>query len=369
MTRGRRGEATYTGYNGAREVSLRALEKIKKSDASLQYRKHSDSPEVMRACIRLGVCPFCGDDFKNLAAHTNRTHGIDKFELKKMAGIPKTNPACSQEFSESRSAAAILAFDLTERRDLMRRMRDSQHGKKRKYSEAGRAVQLAKLGRITRVPLQQTKTPEELAEYARRAGRTNSFRRLAKVVGRDAEIVRRIQSGELLRDISDDLGIHTRTAKKALERAGVSVDLRGPAAHHETRREKSKSSLKNAQKVREVNLDKVRIQRQARWEELGRTWSGLAVLADEWGVTEKTVVAYLKKVGESVPDGRQASHRRRAPKEAGPRLRRYAELGKDWNAILVMSQELGLRPAGLSQYLRNLGEPVPDGRSFAAGGR
>ncbi|QGH79622.1 hypothetical protein SEA_MINNIE_51 [Mycobacterium phage Minnie] len=367
MTISRRGDATYTGYNGAREAALRAMDKVKKSDASLQYRKYSDSQQVMRECIYMGVCPFCGDVFKNLAAHTNRPHGIDRFELKEMAGIPKSLPACSREFTESRSAAAKANLD----KDHIRRLIAAPKPKKRTYSEAGKAVQRAKLHHPNVIANRRlpgrgfpSKSPEEMAEYAKRAGETNSRRRLARVADRDALIVERISGGELLEDVAADLGIHVRTAKTVLRRNGFDVDLRAQAARHDRRKAKSKASLAAAALARAKNLEQMRVERHARWAELGRTWSAIEVLATEWGVTEKTVIAYLKGSGETVPDGHQVG-RRRPAKEAAPRLQRWDELGKDWNAVLLMSSELGLRPAQLSQYLRNLGEVVPDGRKAA----
>ncbi|AKU43127.1 hypothetical protein SEA_QUICKMATH_48 [Mycobacterium phage QuickMath] len=363
MTRGRRGEATYTGHNGAREISLRAIDKVKKSDASIQYRKHFDSQQVMRDCIEVGVCPFCGDDFKNLAAHTNRTHGIDRFELKEMAGIPKTRPACSKDFSADRSAAAKANVNP----DHIRKLIVSPKPKKRTYSEAGKAVQAAKLRPYRGVAsgFLRSMSPEEHAELRARAAATNSRRRLAKVADRDAEIVRRVHEGDLLADIAADLGIRTKTAKAALIRGGVTADLRSQAAFHPKRKAKSELSLAAGKRTRAANLERQKSERHQRWRELGRTWQAIEILAKEWGVTEKSVVDYLKRSGEAVPDGRQATRRRRAPKESGPRLKRWAELGKDWNAILVMSEELGMRPQAISQYLRNLGEMVPDGRKAA----
>lgn len=363
--RGRSGDTTYT--KDVRSQLLKQVRAMERGPVSVQDRKSGPSQQEMRRSIENGECPFCSKKFKNIAAHTNRTHGVDRFELKEMAGIPKSLPACSPEFTEVRSAAAKASVTP----EHIYKLRSAPRPKTRKYSSAGRAVQRAKLGRADEAyrfkggeyPL-PAKTPEQIAEYARRAGVTNSQRRLAAVAERDVEIVRRSQAGEFLRDIAADLGIATKTAKEALRRAGITADLRAQAALHEDRKGKAVAALRAGASAR---AEQIREDRLRRWRELGKNWDAVAVLAGEWGCSEKTVRQYLRDSGESLPDGRAVSPKRgRQSTQAEARLLRWAELGKGWPAIEVMSQELGLRPQGLAQYLRNLGEYVPDGRSVSS---
>jgi hypothetical protein len=50
--------------------------------------------------------------------------------------------------------------------------------------------------------------------------------------------------------------------------------------------------------------------RLARWSELGKTWEALGILADEYGMSEKTMRGWLRKHGDPAPDGRFVSERR-----------------------------------------------------------
>lgn len=286
--RGRSGDKTYTKDVPSSALALATRDARHVSATSVQDRLVAPSAAEMLRSIQNSACPFCGKRMKNIAAHTNRTHGVDKFELKKMVGIPKTKPACSPEFTAERSVAAKSNVDA----DHMRKLLTAPRKKKREYSEAGKAVQRAKL------------SPHQAREYARRAGETNARRRRAQTADRDRQIVQRVQSGELLEDVALSLGIHTKTAKRALMHAGFCEDLRTHAAKHEQRRAKSRLSLANGTAQRKKNLEAIRDERCRRWIDLGGNWEAISILAAEWGQSKKSVAAYLKRSGMQVPDGR-----------------------------------------------------------------
>lgn len=294
------------------------MDKVAKSDASLQYRKFSPEPHVIRQCIESGVCPFCGDQFKNIAAHTNRTHGVDRFELKEMAGIPKSAPACSPEFTAECSDRAKR--DISPER--ISKLRAAKRTGKRVYSDAGRAVQAAKLRAPEAIERRRFAVaemdPNAIAEARRRAAETNSRRRRAAVYDRDCEIVRRLDSGESSEDIQAEMNISVTTVKGALKRLGANRDLRKDAANRDTRKQKSARNLARAHEIAQAESEALAEERISRWRQLGETWEALSLLAEEWGVNEKTVRAYLRSCGAAVPDGRLVSPRRRGNRSPRP---------------------------------------------------
>ncbi|QRZ05936.1 hypothetical protein [Mycolicibacterium austroafricanum] len=207
---GRSGDTTF-GKNGVNAFRLSKLRSQAHVDPALQNRRYPDTPEVMRACIEQGICPFCGEQYKLIAKHTRNTHGIDKDELKAMAGIPKSRSACSSEFRQKLSDSAKAREDL---QSQVEKLRKADRPKKRKYSEAGAAVQRAKL---------------EAGRDPARVGETISRRRRAETAERDAQIVARVRGGEFLADVAKDFGLHVRTASTICRRAGL-MDLRKQAA-------------------------------------------------------------------------------------------------------------------------------------------
>lgn len=302
--RGRSGDKTYTKDVPSSALALATRDARHVSATSVQDRLVGPSAAEMLRSIQNSACPFCGKRMKNIASHTNRTHGVGKFELKKMAGIPKTKPACSPEFTAERSVAAKSNVDAGH----IRKMLTAPRKNKREYSDAGKAVQRAKLGHPNVVAARRlgfsAVSPDQAREYARRAGETNTRRRRAQTADRDRQIVQRVQSGELLEDVALSLGIHTRTAKKALVYAGIHEDLRTHAAKHEQRRTKSRISLANAKAQRKKNLEAIRDERCRRWIDLGGNWEAISILADEWKRSRRSVAAYLRRSGMQVPDGR-----------------------------------------------------------------
>lgn len=64
------------------------------------------SQEAIREAIAAQLCPWCGrGPFAMLPVHTNKTHGVDKWELRELAGYTTADPLCSAE-ARSKMAAA-----------------------------------------------------------------------------------------------------------------------------------------------------------------------------------------------------------------------------------------------------------------------
>ena len=160
------------------------------------------SPVAMRAMIRAGVCPFCGESkYVNLGAHTARTHGHSAAEVREMAGMLKSEPLCSPELSEAHRtrlrgrALPAVAYERPQKR--------------RSYSAAGRAQQRQKA----------------LAQpNLGKAGAAESGRRqMAANAAKYARAVEMWHAGSNLRQIGAVVGLHPRYVKQALERAGIAV--------------------------------------------------------------------------------------------------------------------------------------------------
>lgn len=63
----------------------------------------TDEPtrEQIRAGIEAQVCPWCGaGPFKILAGHTTRLHGVDRNQLRDLAGVFYSTPVCAPEVTE-----------------------------------------------------------------------------------------------------------------------------------------------------------------------------------------------------------------------------------------------------------------------------
>lgn len=59
--------------------------------------------EQIRAGIEAQVCPWCGNGpFKILALHTTRLHGVDRFQLRDLAGLTYSASICAPEVAETR---------------------------------------------------------------------------------------------------------------------------------------------------------------------------------------------------------------------------------------------------------------------------
>ena len=207
MTRGRRGEKTYTGQNGAATDKLRAMEKLAHTEAGTASRHAAPSAEALRKYIASGTCPWCdAGPYKNLACHTNVAHGISADEFRDLAGMRRHDPLCSPDLSAAHAARqAGKALPLHAYANI---------GKtKRRYSEAGKAAQRAKAALVT---------DEQRAAAARASG----DKQLAANAATHAEIVRRYKAGESVPTIAAEVARPPQTVRRTLKREGIWVDGR-----------------------------------------------------------------------------------------------------------------------------------------------
>lgn len=93
--------------------------------------------EQIRAGIEAQICPWCGaGPFKILASHTTRLHGVDRFQIRDLAGLTYSTSICDPDVSE-------------DRREIVRRigrvLTPPGKGVKRKLSEAAKEIARDKL--------------------------------------------------------------------------------------------------------------------------------------------------------------------------------------------------------------------------------
>jgi hypothetical protein len=96
------------GFHGATAEALRAARLKGKTAAGQAEREVSYEPEAVRAAIAAQRCPFCGGGpYKVVAVHTNKTHGIDKWELREMAGLTTRDSICAPEYADRARELAV----------------------------------------------------------------------------------------------------------------------------------------------------------------------------------------------------------------------------------------------------------------------
>ncbi|MHA6764773.1 hypothetical protein [Streptacidiphilus sp. PAMC 29251] len=90
--------------------------------------------EAIREAIAACLCPFCGrGPYKVLALHTGNRHGIDRHELRRLAGLVKHASICSPEYGDGQRT--LLA-----KRGGMEPRERPKKGRKVVVSDAGRKV-------------------------------------------------------------------------------------------------------------------------------------------------------------------------------------------------------------------------------------
>ena len=224
MTRGRSGNKTYTGFNGASDHQLRSLRLSDRSDPNLKNRKLPPSQEAMRRAVEAGMCPFCGDQFQNIAAHTNRTHGVAANDLKDILGIPHTRPVCTPELSKKNSEAQKGVKDA----DFMERMRAAKKGGERKMSEGGKQSNRDKLSKWRA-------TTDDGGQKQRIEAMRSSKRRMAeKNEPKYQEGFRLIREGYMLKDVAQRLGINKGVLSRKWRERYPDTDLR--SVRHQAKR-------------------------------------------------------------------------------------------------------------------------------------
>lgn len=234
------------------------------------------SRDQLRDLILSGVCPFCGREYMAVSIHISKSHDVSAEELKEMAGIPKTRPACHPAHSEMMRKSQLDGWTPS-RTERMREAQAKGLSVPRVFSTAGSETRKATLTRYVR-------------------------RHVDSLASRDAEIAQRALAGESIEAIATSFGVGPRTASAAVRRAGIQADFRKQAAAR-----RGPAGALRATAARVAALAEERDDRLLRFAQLGGDWQAALTLASEVGISTKAMVGFLRRHGVDVPDGRTAS--------------------------------------------------------------
>ena len=132
---------TVDGFCGVSAETLRAKRLAKKTPAGQDdaNRLVSYDPAAVRAAIEAQICPLCGaGPYKVVANHVSQKHGVDRRELRDMAGFRLGDSICSAEHSRARRDHALRNEAVTVATEAARRKR-----KPRQWTQAGAAIREA----------------------------------------------------------------------------------------------------------------------------------------------------------------------------------------------------------------------------------
>lgn len=164
--------AKVRGFRGSTAETMRAVRLREKTPAGQVEREVSYDPAAVREAITAQRCPFCdGGPYKVIAVHTNKTHGIDRRELREMAGLTSNDSICAPEYSEG-------ARERAERRELHKIGNETQRTRGRKpqqWSKAGREK-----NRATIISVNETSTDEERAARNAKSSATRRAKETCK---------------------------------------------------------------------------------------------------------------------------------------------------------------------------------------------
>ena len=215
MSKGTKGRSQQT--LGVAESTLRAKE---------SSRRQAIDPtgpltgERVREHVEVGTCPFCGrGPFVVLAIHTARAHGVDRFELRALAGLMKYESITPTDFHSRMSAVHHKIGMPSEALTALQDWRDL--GIKREDSEAATKARIIRLHANRPAGSSQTPAQIERTTKAMRAAMA------AKIAGRDDQIVEMVTGTNIpMNVIAQRFGVHPKTIRDTLARRGVVIDGR-----------------------------------------------------------------------------------------------------------------------------------------------
>lgn len=183
--------ATQAGGRRVGPGALAQMHAAQKRDAGLTINSVPPSVEAVRAAIAEGKCPFCGaGPWKMLPVHTNKAHGIDKWELRDLANLSSTDPLCSDEtLAKLREAALRNPDQVARATEAARRPRPNRRttsaGRERNTEtlatwvrdnpDAAREAQLRANRSVT--PEGRQRSREAASAWGRANRRTEEYRR------------------------------------------------------------------------------------------------------------------------------------------------------------------------------------------------
>lgn len=219
------------------------------------------SESAIQAAIDAQRCPWCGaGPYKMLAGHTSKAHGVDRQELRRLAGLDSRSSICAPERSENA------------RKHLISQNADGSLSKKGGQAAAERGIHF--LGSQTRVAklasANRLRDEAILSDYHAGLGRE--------------EIARRNATG-------------TAVVARVLAAAGIKENGRRRAA--------LKRDISDMRKASVAATERSSKEKVARYAELGSDWAAIHKLSLEYSVSAKSFAALMRRHGAHVPDGRK----------------------------------------------------------------
>lgn len=182
---------TQAAGRGVGPGTLAQIKAAQKTPAGVSISYVPPSAEAVRAAIAEGKCPFCGSGpWKMLPVHTNKAHGVDKWELREMAQLSTNDPLCSNESREKMREAALRNPGAVERAtEAARRARPNRRttaaGRERNTAtitawmqdnpEQAREAQLRAAASVT--PEGRARQREAAIRWGREHRRSDDYRR------------------------------------------------------------------------------------------------------------------------------------------------------------------------------------------------
>lgn len=146
-------------------------------------------PGEIRSSLTAGTCPWCDKGpFRSIAKHTNSAHGIDRRQLRELAGLPWTASICAPDLAARRRELNARPERVEQLAALTKAT--GPHG----VSPAGAAILAAKAVAITNRP----GVPSKLTDADR------------------ARIRQRRSEGLTLREIGIEIGVSEATVHRVL---------------------------------------------------------------------------------------------------------------------------------------------------------
>lgn len=240
-----------TAFRGTSADQLRVDHLAAKTAAGQAGRVVSYNSDAVRAALLAQICPFCGaGPYKVVASHVASSHGIDRIELRSLAGLLAGDSICSPETAEKHRRLAVE--------------RDFGH-RERSFETAPR-----KSARYTKVGKQRNVAASQ--EAARRHASAAAQKRSDLA----AEFTRRGATVQAMWEMAEERGTTRNHMRKQLKAAGC-VFPRAQVDRVNTTKEKDRQVM--------VTLYR----------------SGLtqAQIAQEFGVTQTCVSGVLRRMGVS----------------------------------------------------------------------
>ena len=322
---GRRSTREGSDYRRRREAALLAT-----TDAGQGEHLLSPTQETYRAAIDAQLCPVCGaGPYKVLSGHTHKAHGIDRHELRRLAGLPAKASVCSRETSE--------------------RQRENLAGRpdREEITQKGNAASVRR-------------------EAWRKAAAAQKVLHVQRTALRDALIMRLYHQGALIRDIAREAGISARHVRLIVKDNGIDAeDGRARRMRDPDERRKLQRQLDQGRAAQQAVALAENAQLAAEFASRGGTPAAAQAMAAAAGISRKGMRARLVECGCQVPDARIAANQKRRRLSDADR-QAICDLYRAGMTQSDLGRRFGVGQPRISAVLRQDGVPT---RAFARASR